>query len=340
MIDIIFALILFSLVLVSIELRKTYHEIPKKELKYRAVHADPLAEVLYRAAAYDKTLDAFLWTIIILSGAGSVVLINSIAPGWIGFITVALLIWLAFAWLPKAKTSKISTRIVVLVTPMIAMILNYIHPMVQRIARWTKSNKDKFQHTKVYDKKGLNDFIERQKSQTDNRISDEELDIIERSINLSETKVSQVATPWSKIKVIKGDEMIGPILLDELHKHDQSFVPVVLNQKSNELVGILNLTRLSVNSSGLVSLSMDSPVYYLNENDSMSSALKSFAVTNTPVFIVVDQHKNLVGMLSFNHIVKQLIGHIPGNDYEQYSSIDLVAAKYKTKPIKRDLVEE
>ena len=329
MIDYIFAILLLGFVLIAIELRKSYHALPKKELKYRASHGDALAEKLYRAATYDTTLDIFLWLVIILSAAGSLVLFNRLAPAWLSFIAVVLLLWIAFAWLPKAKVSKLTVKLVVMITPLVATILNYFHPLAHRASRLNKAHSSKVVHTGVYDKAGLIELIDQQKTQPDNRINDQDLEIMARSIDLPATKVADVCLPWSKVKTIMPNDPVGPILLDELHKSQQHLVPVTSDKASKELIGILNLSKLDISSKGLVSDHMDTTVYYLNEEDSLDYALKSFAVTNYPLFIVVDDKRNLRGVLTFNDIVEQLVGHIPGEDYEQFASIDAVADKYK-----------
>jgi CBS domain containing-hemolysin-like protein len=328
MLDFIFIIILLGLLLIAIELRKTYHELPKKELKYRAIHGDAIAEKLYRAAAYDYTLDSFLWIVIILCGAGSLVLINRIAPLSIGFILIALIIWFGFTWLPRSKVSGFTTRLTVIMTPVIAWMLIYYHPIARRISIWTKTGVKKQLHTKVYDKKGLNELIDRQRKQDDNRIAEQELEIIKRSMLLSETKVREVCLPWSKVKTVSSKDSIGPILLDELHKSSQFLIPVTDPEEPQKLVGILNLNKLDIGSTGLVSSSMESPVYYINEDDNLSIALKTFAIINSEVFVVIDDKKELIGLLKFDHIIEQLVGHIPGDDFSQYSSIDFVASKY------------
>lgn len=329
MLDYFIAVFLLLIVLLAIELRKTYHAVPKKELRYRASHGDQLAEKLYRAAAYDSTLDVFLWLIIILGAAGSLVLFNRVAPLWLSFIGIVLLLWLGFAWLPKAKVSKFTRKLVIMVTPPVAGILNYIHPSVKRIYRVTRSDFEGSVHTGVYDKRDLIDLIDKQKTQNDNRISEEELNIIKRSIKLSETKVSQACLPWSKVKTISSTDPVGPILLDELHKSDQLLIPVTEDDKSKEVIGILNLNKLDLTSKGIVDDSMDRTVYYLNEDDTLDTALKSFAITNYPLFIVVDDKQHFVGTLSFNNIIERLVGHIPGDNFEQFSSLIGTANKYK-----------
>jgi CBS domain containing-hemolysin-like protein len=329
MLDFIFAVILLVLVLIAIDLRKSYHAVPKKELKYRARHDDQLADKLYRAAAYGPTLDFLLWLVIIIGTAISLVLLTKIVSLWFCVFVVAIVLWLAFAWLPNTRFSKVSETIAKLCTPAVAALLNILQPLVERYHRWTKTSPERQSHTGVYDKAGLKDLLKRQKSQPDSRLSDNQLDIMIRSLDLDTTKVVAICLPWSKVKVIKEIEAIGPILLDELHKSSQSFIPVFEDAKKKNLVGILNMNKLTIDSRGIVSDCMDRNIYYLNEDDTLDEAIKAVAITNYPAFIVVDDQQHFVGLLSFNDIVEQLMGHIPGDNFEQYASIDQVASKNK-----------
>ena len=176
MLDLIFAVLLLALVLIAIDLRKSYHALPPKELKHRIRYGDKLAEKLYRAAAYGQTLDVFLWMVIIIGTAVSLVLLTQIVPLLLSIVLVALVMWLAFAWLPKTRVSKASDQIVSWFTPAVASLLNYLNPLVLRYHSLTKTSSEKPSHSGIYDKAGLNELLKKQKAQDDNRISKEQLE--------------------------------------------------------------------------------------------------------------------------------------------------------------------
>jgi CBS domain containing-hemolysin-like protein len=325
MIEYIFALVLIILVLIAIELRKNYHSIPRKELKYRAVHGDQLAERLYRAASYDSTLELFLWLIIVLGTAGSLVLFSSVAPLLISFIAIVLTIWLAFAWLPKTKSSLVGGRITLFLTPLIASLLSYLHPLVSRLSR-SKSNNHQLVHTRLYDKDDLVGLINKQRAQPDSRISDRELEIIKNSLQLFETKVGPVCLGWSKVKTATSSDPIGPILLDELHKSKQVFIPVFDDEQKDSLIGVLNLNKLNLSSTGIIGDAMETTVYFINEDDHLADALQAFSATNSSVLFVVDAKERFVGLLTLVDVISRL--HDSNlSSVDRYSSITKAANK-------------
>jgi CBS domain containing-hemolysin-like protein len=73
---------------------------------------------------------------------------------------------------------------------------------------------------------------------------------------------------------------------------------------------------------------MEPTVYYLHENDTLSEALHAFFVTNHPLFVVVDSFEEYVGVVTIENILHTLLGHIPGDDFDQYTDSSAVAARH------------
>ena len=83
---------------------------------------------------------------------------------------------------------------------------------------------------------------------------------------------------------------------------------------------------------------MSDKVYYLHENDSLSTALHAFYTTNHPIFVVVNSFEEFVGIITVEGLLDQLLGHVPGEDFDQYSDLAAVAARHTNKetPVKTD----
>ncbi|HEY1644783.1 MAG TPA: hypothetical protein VGF75_00155, partial [Candidatus Saccharimonadales bacterium] len=128
MADYIYSIVLLLIALMAVELRKSYHSIPKVELQRLARSGDALAAKLYSAVSYEESLETLLWTVILLCLAGSLVFFNEVAPLWLDFLALVLFIWLAFAWLPKLKSGSFSKKLVMYITPGVIFLLNYLHP--------------------------------------------------------------------------------------------------------------------------------------------------------------------------------------------------------------------
>lgn len=325
--NLIIAAVLLVLALVGIVARKTYFYLPLRELKRRAEKHDRQAARLYRAAAYGSSLKALLWLYIGLTGAASLILLARRLPVWAGLLIVGPLLWVAFSLIPATRVTKVGAWVTRVVTPPLVWLLNYLHPWLERGSGLVEDRYLVPQHTRLFEREDLLDLITRQQHQPDNRLTDEELEIVRRALRFDDYKVSDVMTPRKKVKTILADDVIGPVLIDEIHKsgHDCA---LVRESKKGPFVGTLALKRLSLESSGKVSDHMEQTVYYLNENDPLGQALHAFFVTNHSQFVVINSSEEYVGVLTIEDILRQLLGHVPGDDFDQYANPMMVANRH------------
>jgi CBS domain containing-hemolysin-like protein len=323
----IVGIIFLVLALLGIVLRKTYFSVPLNELKRRARKHDSHAEQLYRAAAYGNSLRSLLWLYIGLTSAVSVILLARVLPVWLGILIVGPLLWIVFWLVPASRTSRLGIWLTRIATPFIARLLNYLHPVLNRGADFVEQHYVAPKHTGLYERDDLLELIRDQQNQPDSRISKEELEIVERTLKFSNYTVSDILTPRVRVKTVLTSDVIGPVLIDELHKNAQDHV-LVRESKKGPFVGTLAYTKLNIKSSGQVGNSMDSTVYYLHENDTLSEALHAFFETNYPLFVVVNSFEEYIGIVSVKSILHKLLGHIPGDDFDQYTNSIAVAARH------------
>ena len=323
----IFGIVFLILALFGIVLRKTYFSLPLGELKRRAQKHGSRDAKLYRAAAYGNSLRSLLWLYIGLTSAVSLILLARQLPVWLGILIVGPLLWIVFSLVPGSRSTKFGVALTRLATPLIAWILNFLHPLLSRGGDFVQQHFAEPKHTGLYEREDLLQLLEYQQSLPDSRISPEELEIVERALNFDRYKVSDVLSPRNHVKTVLVGDVIGPVLIDELHKNAQDYV-LVRESKKGPFVGTLAFSKLSIKSSGQVRDFMDTTVYYLHENDTLSEALHAFFTTNHPLFVVVDSYEEYVGIVSVEHILNRLLGHIPGDDFDQYSDSAAVAARH------------
>ena len=329
--NLILAAVLLLLALAGVVMRKTYFYLPVRELKRKAAAGDKLAIQLYRAAAYRNSLKSLLWLYIGLTSAASIILLAISLPFWVSLLIVGPALWIVFSLIPATRLTRIGTRLTTFFTPPVAWILNYLHPILSRGADIVETRYTRSDHTRMYERSDLIDMIERQQQQTDNRLSEEELEIAKRALSFDEHRVHDLLIPRKKIKELIAEDNIGPILIDEMHKTGQAYA-LVRETKKGPFVGSLAYSKLTITSSGKVSDLMSNAVYYLHENDLMSDALHAFFVTNHAMFVVVNSFEEYVGIITIENVLKELLGHMPGDDFDQYSDIVAVAARHAKQP--------
>lgn len=335
MTDLIYATILLLFALGGVVVRKTYYQVPPRELKRQAEKQPVSAEAkLYMAVAYGKGLRVVLWLWIALASAGSVVLLAREAPWWLSLVAVMALLWMAFSWLPSSRVSKPGLRLTLVVTPVITWLLNFLHPVLSRAAGVAEKHAGQ-SHTGIFERDDLLRLVDRQLTQADNRLTVEELAIIRNALSFDDHRVADILTPRKQVATVLADDTVGPVLIDELHKTGQPHV-LVRESSKGPFVGTLLVKRLGLASTGQVRDIMDATVYYVHENDVLSEALHAFFATNHPLFVVVNSSEEYVGIITVASILRQLLGHVPGDDFDQYADLPAVAARHpKAKKTKR-----
>jgi CBS domain containing-hemolysin-like protein len=214
-------------------------------------------------------------------------------------------------------------------------LLNYLHPVLGRGADAVDRRYVLPGHTRLFERDDMLELLERQQWQTDSRISDEQLEIVKRALLFGERKVVDIVTPRKAVKSVRPDDTLGPVLINELHESRQGYA-LVRETPKGAFIGTLCVKQLGLRSSGQVRQVMDNAVYYLHEDDDLGQALHAFFVTNKPVFLVVNSFEEYVGIVTIDSILKELLGHVPGDDFDQYADPAAVAARHS----KRELAEE
>ncbi len=325
--NLILAIVLLLFSVVGVVVRKTYYYLPVHEIKRRAELEDTTASQLYRAVAYGNSLRVLLWIFIALTSAGGYVLLSRQAPAWLSFLTVIALLWAAFSWLPSSKVTKTGTKLTSMATPILAWLLNYLHPLLSRGGDIVQRRYSAEAHTGIFEREDLLALIERQQHQVDSRLSPEELEIAKRALSFDDYKVADVFTSRKQIKIVQADDVIGAILIDELHQGGQAQV-LVRESPKGPFVGSLDFSHLDHHKSGKVKDVMTPTVYYIHENDNLSQALHAFFVTNHALFVVVNSFEEYVGIITLENMLRQLFGHLPGDEFDEYADISAVAARH------------
>jgi CBS domain containing-hemolysin-like protein len=328
--DFILGVIFLVLALFGVVLKKTYYALPEHELKRRAEHRDNDAKSLYRVVTYGFSLRVLLWLYIGFTAAASFIYLAKVMPVWLSLLIIAPLIYVTFSLIPNTKVSKGGLILTRIATPILYWLLTYLHPVLSRITLGLDRHYPLEKHTGIYERHDILELLERQSHQADSRLNPEELEIIRRAITFDEKKVSDVLIPRKQVKTLLADDTVGPVLINELHEDRQKYV-LVKESKKGPVVGTLAFNELGLKSHGQVKDVMDGKLFYLHESDSLSEALHAFFVTNHSMFVVINSFEEYVGIITIESILKELLGHIPGDDFDSYTNKVSVSKRHANK---------
>jgi CBS domain containing-hemolysin-like protein len=321
----IVALLMILLALLALTLEKTYFYVPKKELKRQAALGDELASTLFSAATYDRELKLLLWFITGLSAAAGIVLFAREAP--------------PLQWLPRTRLTLTGARIAEWCTPGVVRLLRVLHPLLKRLVAAVSSHHVS-PHTGLYEREDMEELIERQRLQSDNRISNEELERMNRLLQFGHYQVADIVVPREQVVAVDVNDTISPVRLDELHKSGHPRFPVYEGKESN-IIGTLALDTITdTRHHGAVRDIFDTRSAYVHESDSLEQTLQAFFETRQHLFIVVNSADEYLGIITLSDILHCLVGALEHEHFGRYEDRKAVVERRHHKPKKEPAVLE
>lgn len=143
--------------------------------------------------------------------------------------------------------------------------------------------------------------------------------------------VAEVMTPRAAIETIKKTEILGPVVMDDLHKKGHSRIPVT-DGDLDHVMGILYIQDLLTIEGGkrytrTVEKAMEKKVYYIKETQTLDQALAAFLKTKHHLFIVVNEYRETVGILTLEDVIEVLLGHKIIDEFDVHDDLRAVAAR-------------
>ncbi len=159
------------------------------------------------------------------------------------------------------------------------------------------------------------DLLELIQSASERGIVDAEaLSIIESTLQVSERQVREIMVPRAQMVSIRDDDPLQdflPLLLETAH----SRFPVLADDDSDEVVGILFakdlLRRLLVDHQDKFQLKdYLRPALYVPETMHLDRLIREFRVKQSHMAIVVNEYGGVVGLVTLEDALEQIIGDI------------------------------
>lgn len=327
----ILSLLSAALMLLSIALLKLYRHTTAKEVKRQAANGDRLAKEFYRVIGYGQSLDVLLWGFIGLSSAVFFVIISNNLPSLLAFFIVLTVIWFGFAWLPNSHVSRFTLWLAKYITSPIHWLLERLQPVLVRVSHLANRLQPIDVHTGLYTKEDIIELIEKQKVQIDNRITKDELFIVEHALQFGDQMVNEVMTPRRVMKTVATTDMVGPVLFEELHKSGHSRFPVY-KDNPDDIIGTLYLRdALGAKTGGFVKDLVRKEVFYVNQNQPLARVLDAFIKTKHHQFLVVNNFEEVVGLVTIEDVIEAVLGKQIIDEFDSYDDLRAVASMQAEK---------
>lgn len=163
--------------------------------------------------------------------------------------------------------------------------------------------------TPKYTPKTLEEFIQLVQRTPKSVVSKKDRERIAAVMSFGDHTVGDLMIPRKNIVFVKEDEILGPLVLDNLYKSGFKNFPVVDGR--GRVVGMIHteaLNALEIRKTDRADKYMDKKVNYLKVQDSLKEAVDEIERTNSYYFLVQDENETTVGCFTIQTLLDYLIG--------------------------------
>lgn len=281
-----------------------------------AAEAEKRANLLVYVVSLQRVLVALLLVILV---SLSVVYFN-----WLIGIIVAVLVALEYGVI--GRLTPIQTRAQKLYE-------RYEKPLVAFIGRhegWFKLLRNATPENSAEQRLASREELDHLIATSGTLLSNDEKKLLTHGLTFRDKQVNEVMTPRGMIDRIKKSELLGPLILDDLHKTGHSRFPVI-DGDVDHIVGVLYIRDLLVADSGkrssTVEKAMSPRVFYIREDQTLEHALAAFLRTHHHLFVVINEFRETVGLLSLEDVMEAMLGRKIIDEFDTHEDLRVVAAR-------------
>jgi CBS domain containing-hemolysin-like protein len=318
-------------------LLRSFEYLTLAELKRQARNGNRQAKKVYSVRGpYGTHVFVFLWMLIGLLSSTMILLLESVFWSWVVIIVslpITILVHAVLPWskypAPSLSMAAASSRVFVVLLRLIAPLLNVLEKLT---GRWIGRTEIR----RINSKEELLDVLEHTRIESD-PFSKDELLIAVHALTFGDKKITEIMTPYSVVKTVRRDDVLSPVLLGELHDSGYSRFPVI-EPEHGAVVGMLYSKDLvELHSNKTIGGVMRPELYYVNEFTALDNVLNAFLRTKHHLFLVVNEFEEIVGVVTIEDVIEQIIGRKIVDEFDRYDDLRAVAKQHALeKAEKRD----
>lgn len=194
--------------------------------------------------------------------------------------------------------------------------------------KWLRERDVRSHHMRLYSQEELLDVIHHSRG----LLNEDQTRRLKASLAFDERKVSDIMTPKSMIVTSSVHDTLGPLVMSELHKSGHSRFPVI-DEDMDHVVGVLYLKELIDLKSEhqTVRAAMQKKVFYIRDDQTLEHALHGFLRSHHHMFVVVNEYRETVGLLTLEDAIEALIGSKIIDEFDEFDDLRAVAARNPRK---------
>lgn len=219
--------------------------------------------------------------------------------------------------IPKTIAKACNERFALFVAPSLRLLMRVLYPLnvvFTALATFCKRIfhvKEKAEPTVTEEE--LFDIIET--LDEEGEIDEDTTELMQSALDFTETSVSEVFTPWEQVVYIRSD-MKPKEIVERIEMTNHSRLPV-LNSKG-KVIGVLQIRKylkayIQMESKVELSRVLDKP-FFVKMGTPIDEQLSGMSRHKKHIAVVVEEDGGLVGILTVEDILEELVGEI----YDEY----------------------
>jgi metal transporter CNNM len=301
------------------------------ELKHKAQLGDKAAKIVYPIRALGHQLLVTLLIGNVLVNAGIVALLNTQINGILAVVGTTIFVVLFGEILPMAYLQRFALQLTARIAPVLKYIIIILAPVAKPLGKLLDSRLGE-DGPNIFSKEELHNILEELAVSKHSDIDEDEIRIVRHALNFGDKQVREVMTPRRVVTTVSAEEVVGPVLLNELHASGHSRFPVYNDAQTQVFIGTLYLYDLvGVTDGGKVKDLMRKRVYYVHEEQPLTHALNAFLKTNHHLLVVVNTFEEFVGVITIEDVIEEIIGREIVDEFDNYADLRAVAQSLAVK---------
>lgn len=334
-------ILLFALLIVSLLLTAmiaAYGTLSTSHLRHWARQHDPAASKLYplkaRGSAAFLTLELFRAILLSIT----VVFLANNTSAWLAGLVLALIFFIFFALLAQLYLKPVGIQLLIWLSSPILSVTHALRPVMLPLG----SRLDKYlaEEPATLTRSDLRQTL-RNVAPEDTDLTPQELSSLSQILKFSVKNVHDTMLSKRHLSLISINEVLTPVVLDELHKSGQDYFPVMAtdNKTVDGVLYMQDVMDISHNPSVAATMRK---VQFVDENQLLADVVEQYYATKQPVFIATNGAGNIAGLISMDMVLKEIIGVKPEpepeeeaidpSDGEQLTELEPVADEQTAEP--------
>lgn len=321
-------LLLFSALFSSLNL--AILSLSTQELKRKMELGNKDAALIYPIRVRGNQFMVTLLIVNVMVNATLAVFFTNIMPGLLAIVLATILIILFGEVAPKALFSKqalfLGARFAWVVDKLMLVLSPIAYPLSKLI-----NNRIGSELPSIFTKNELIKIIADHSQSEDSNIDINELRIVKHALMYSDKQIEDIMTPRTAIKSVEREAVLSPKLLNELHESGFSRFPVY-DESPDKIVGTLYVHDLiDIRDKAKAKDAMSKKVYFINEKMHLDHVFDAFFKTKHHLFIVVNEFSEVVGLITIEDVIEEILGKEIVDEFDQYEDMRAVALHKATK---------